>query len=62
MNEELQIVPMYLINAGTAGSDGEFNFELQARANAGRTVRFALVPAEAHQLREALNEYFKVQR
>lgn len=55
-------VEMFLINPGTAAPNGEFTFEMQPRANAGRTVKFALNPKDADDLRKALDEYFKVQR
>ena len=53
---------MHLINPGTADAKGEFNFELEPRENAGRTVTFALTPRDADLLQQALVEYFKVQR
>jgi hypothetical protein len=62
MSETLREVPMYLIDPGTASPDGEFCFELQARANAGRTVRFALNTSDSLMLKEALVKYFQVPR
>lgn len=62
MSETNRTVEMFVINPGTAASNGEFTFELQPRLNAGRTVKFALIPSDAEQIRQALDEYFKVQR
>lgn len=62
MSDAKRTVDMFLINPGTAAPSGEFTFELQPRLNAGRTVKFALSPQDALALKDALVEYFKVQR
>lgn len=63
MSEAAQrTVEMFLINPGTAASNGEFTFEMQPRSNPARTVKFALNPTDANDLKKALDEYFKVQR
>lgn len=63
MSEAAQrTVEMFLIQPGAAAPNGEFTFEMQPRTNSSRTVKFALSPSDAHDLKKALEEYFKVQR
>lgn len=63
MSEAAQrTVDMFLINPGTAAPNGKFTFEMQPESNPSRTVKFALSPKDADDLKKALDEYFKVQR
>lgn len=50
-------VKMHLINPGTTTPDWDFTFEMQPRANAARTVKFAIIPQDAELLHRKLGEY-----
>lgn len=62
MSDETRTVQMYVVNPGATEKDGEFSFEMQSRINAGRTVKFALVPSDAELLHRKLGEYLKAQQ
>lgn len=57
MNDQAPPVPMHLVHPGTATLDGEFIFEMEARSNSARTVRFVLSPQDAEMLNRRLEEY-----
>ena len=59
MSDEARTVEMHIVNPGTTALNGEFNFEMQARYNAARTVKFALQPQDALLLHQKLSEYLK---
>jgi hypothetical protein len=59
MSDEQRTVQMHLMNPGSTAPDGDFTFELQPRFNAGRIVKFALLPRDADMLHKALGAYIK---
>lgn len=61
MIEIAKPVLMHLIHPGQTTADDEFMFEMQARYNAGRTVRYVLSPSDAETLLTALKDFIKSQ-
>jgi len=59
MSDEARTVQMFIIKPGATAVDGEFTFDMQPRANAARTVRFALEAKDAELLHAALDAYLK---
>jgi hypothetical protein len=57
MSEQVRTVEMVIVNPGTTAPNDEFVFELQARYNPARTVKFALTPQDAELLSKHLTAY-----
>ncbi len=59
MSDQARPVPMHLVHPGMTTTDDEFMFELEARENAARTVKFVLSARDAETLHHQLGLFLK---
>ena len=59
MSDKAKTVQMCVVHPGETAEDGDFTFEMQARYNDARTVKFALIPSDAEKLHQELGVYLK---